>query len=61
MGSGNGKMNHEMIHEIWLLKFEMCDEQNQQDVDKKWEIRLFLFTKQNFEAGALIIQCKISY
>ena len=57
-------MNHEMIHEIWLLKFEICDEQNQQKVDKKWEIRLFLFTKQNFEdniSGALIIQCKISY
>ena len=35
MGSGNGKMNHEMIHEIWLLKFEMCDEQNQQKVGKK--------------------------
>lgn len=49
MGSGNGKMNHEMIHEIWLLKFEMCDVQNQRKVDKKWENRLFLFTKQNFE------------
>ena len=42
-------MNHEMIHEIWLLKFEMCDVQNQRKVDKKWENRLFLFTKQNFE------------
>ena len=57
-------MNHEMIHEIWVLKFEMCGERNQRKVDKRWEIRLFLFTKQNFEdniSGALIIQCKISY
>lgn len=31
----------------------MCDEQNQQKVDKKWEIRLFLFTKWNFEDNIL--------
>lgn len=53
MGSGNGKMNHEMIHEIWVLKFEMCDDQNQRKVDKRWEIRLFLFAKQNFEDNIL--------
>ena len=53
MGSGNGKMNHEMIREIWVLKFEMCDDRNQRKVDKRWEIRLFLFTKQNFEDNIL--------
>ena len=49
MGSGNGKMNHEIIHEIWVLKWEMCDEQNQQMVDEKCEFICFLFTKWNFE------------
>ena len=43
MGSGNGKMNNEMIHEIWLLKFEMCDEQNQRKVDKKVGKQTFSF------------------
>lgn len=55
MGSGNGKMNHEMIHEIWVLKFEMGDERNQQKVDKRWEMRLFLFTKQNFEDNICVL------
>ena len=36
-----------------VLKWEMCDEQNQQKVDEKWEIRHFLFTKRNFKDNPL--------
>jgi len=43
------KINLELVHEIWVLKWEICGEQNQQKVDEKWEIRCFLFTKWNFE------------
>ena len=42
-----------MSYHLWILKSEMCEEQNQQKVDKKWAIRLFLFTKQNFEDNIL--------